>query len=201
MSMYKLKDPKFNNISDIETDRFGKLSPLGNRFIRLHYSPTDPDYQNAAISFMRDIGMNSADQKRTDTYALTEASLDIMKDCYYFSMNDLSRTSRDMTNYGIGYITNMYLKTGKDPLEILDDHLKGINDRYEAEHGALPDNVQEFRDAVDSYYRDVLNYGKQPYEIQAIMDSKSMMENKEQEIDFDAAVANIPVNDAGLSQI
>lgn len=201
MVMYKLKDPKFDNITDIESDMFGMLTSLGSRFIRLNYSPMDPDYQNAAISFMHNIGMSAADQIRTDTYDLTEASLDIMKDCYYFSMNDLSRISKDMTNYGIGYITNMYLKTGKDPLEILDEHLKSINDRYEAEHGVLPDNIQQFRDAVDSYYRDVLNYGKQPYEIQAIMDSKSMMQDKDQEIDFATAVTNIPVDETGLSQI
>lgn len=55
--MYQLKEPKLEAFSSIETDSNNMLSGLGNRFISLHYRPTDVDYQIAAISYHKAMGM------------------------------------------------------------------------------------------------------------------------------------------------
>lgn len=206
MGMYQLKEPKSETFSSLETNGNNKLRLMGNEFISLNYKPTDPDYQNAAISFMRDVGINVADYIRTQELELDEGQFQTAKDCYYFSMRDLYKEPQKMAEYGYGYITSVSLKMGHNPLEVLDSHLESINRRYEANHGAKPDNRDEFNDAVTSYYKEVLNFGRPAYDIQAEMDVRTIRadtgivkqpeimaeaDNEQEFDDFANAVANI----------
>lgn len=203
--MYQFKEPKFHNITGIETDDNNRLTGAGNRLIKLNYRPTDPDYQNAAISYIRNVGMSTANNIRERMDQLSSADLGVFKDCYHFAMSGL-RTQQMLSpenkalcdlaairDYGIGYITSLYMDTGRKPLDLLDEHLQAINACYEEKHGTKPDNVKEFNEAVVDYYKEELNFGRQPWEIQAKMDAMKQESNRGQETDlsFEDAVASL----------
>lgn len=213
--MYQLKEPKLEAFSSIETDNNDMLSGLGNRFISLHYSPTEVDYQIAAISHHKAMGMHAAERLRDQRLSLDRSEFDTARDCYYFSMRDLNEAKlhrndlRERLEYGLGYVTSLALQTGRNPLEVLDEHLNNINDRYETEHGAKPDNPEEFRDVVLGYYVNELNFGKPAYEIQAQMDAKAAAQSHEETAeldngqefdDFADAVAGIQQTEQGLNK-
>lgn len=213
--MYQLKEPKSEAFSNIETDSNDMLPGLGNRFISLHYHPTDVDYQIAAISYHKAMGMHAAEQLRDQRLSLDSSEFDTARDCYYFSMRDLNESKlhrndlRERLDYGLGYVTSLALQTSRNPLEVLDEHLNNINDHYESEHGAKPDNPEEFRDAVLGYYVNELNFGKPAYEIQAQMDAKAAaqshektagLDNGQEFDDFADAVAGIQQTEQGLNK-
>lgn len=182
--MYELRTPK-DGLSRLGTDNFDRLPPAGYRFVSENYGPMDTDYQNAAVSFTRHMGMNAADRVRQNM--LEE---ELVRDCHMFAMRYMKKDFRDMLDYGSGYVTAIAQETGKPPLEVLDGHLKNLNAYVGDTRDGRPGSM-EYQDAVKSYYRDVLNFGKPAYVLQARMDAMAMEHGDGADMDFADAVSGI----------